>query len=167
MHENGTIMIQFGHQVPTYDSSPSDSPREVSGMSEGSLNEQNGQSGNRNGYTKSDEGKMMSALSLGNTDTAYTQPKPDRAHPFVSLGCVAQTDFFLKSNCLLIGKACEFCQDVYVFRPCHTRMVIRSMVVQWPLMAHMLLCTPRWWAWYHPLESHCQLNQLLPKSPSM
>ncbi|KAK1652588.1 hypothetical protein QYE76_070393 [Lolium multiflorum] len=82
MHENGTIMIQFGHQVPNYDSSASDSPREVSGMSEGSLNEQNGQSGNRNGYTKSDEGKMMSALSLGNTDTAYTQPKPDRAHPF-------------------------------------------------------------------------------------
>ena len=47
--------------------------------------------GNRNGYTKSDEGKMMSALSLGNTDTAYTQPKPDRTHPFVSLGCIAQT----------------------------------------------------------------------------
>ncbi|CAM0871547.1 unnamed protein product [Alopecurus aequalis] len=82
MHESGTIMIQFGPQVPNCDSSASDSPQEVSGMSEGSLNEQNDQSGNRNGYTKSDEGKMMSALSLGNTDTAYTPPKPDRIHPF-------------------------------------------------------------------------------------
>jgi hypothetical protein len=57
--------------------------------------------GNRNGYTKSDEGKMMSALSLGNTDTAYTQPKPDRAHPFVSLGCVAHTftNFLISIAC--------------------------------------------------------------------
>jgi nuclear transcription factor Y alpha len=82
MHENGTIMIQFGHQVPNCDSSASDSPQEVSGMSEGSLNDHTDQSGNRNGYTKSDEGKMMSALSLGNTDNAYAHPKPDRAHPF-------------------------------------------------------------------------------------
>ncbi|KAI4992707.1 hypothetical protein ZWY2020_007020 [Hordeum vulgare] len=82
MHENGTIMIQFGQQVPNYESSASDSPREVSGMSEGSFNEQNDQSGNRDGYTKSDEGKMMSALSLGNSETAYTPPKPDRTHPF-------------------------------------------------------------------------------------
>nr|AAS78486.1 CCAAT-box transcription factor complex WHAP12 [Triticum aestivum] len=51
-------------------------------MSEGSFNEQNDQSGNRDGYTKSDEGKMMSALSLGNSETAYTPPKPDRTHPF-------------------------------------------------------------------------------------
>ncbi|KQK23361.1 nuclear transcription factor Y subunit A-7 [Brachypodium distachyon] len=82
MHENGTIMIQFGHQVPNYDSSASDSPQEVSGMSEGSHNEQNEQSGRRDGYTNSDEGKMMSALSLGNSETTYAQPKPDRTHPF-------------------------------------------------------------------------------------
>jgi hypothetical protein len=46
--------------------------------------------GNRDGYTKSDEGKMMSALSLGNSETAYTPPKPDRTHPFVSLYYDAQ-----------------------------------------------------------------------------
>ncbi|EMS54154.1 Nuclear transcription factor Y subunit A-9 [Triticum urartu] len=83
MQENGTIMIQFGQQVPNCESSASDSPQEVSGMSEGSFNEQNDQSGNRDGYAKSsDEGKMMSALSLGNSETAYTPPKPDRTHPF-------------------------------------------------------------------------------------
>nr|AAS78484.1 CCAAT-box transcription factor complex WHAP10 [Triticum aestivum] len=82
MHENGTIMIQFGQQVPNCESSASDSPQEVSGMSEGSFNEQNDQSGNRDGYTKSDGGKTMSALSLGNSETAYTPPKPDRTHPF-------------------------------------------------------------------------------------
>jgi nuclear transcription factor Y, alpha len=42
-------MIQFGHQVPDYDSSAtqstSGSQQEVSGMSEGSLNEQNDRSG--------------------------------------------------------------------------------------------------------------------------
>ncbi|XP_040378147.1 nuclear transcription factor Y subunit A-6 isoform X2 [Oryza brachyantha] len=71
--ENGTVMIQFGHKMPDYESSAtqstSGSPREASGMSEGSLNEQNDQSGNLEGYTKSDEGKMMSALSLGKSET--------------------------------------------------------------------------------------------------
>jgi hypothetical protein len=42
-------MIQFGHQMPDYDSpatqSTSESHQEVSGMSEGSLNEHNDQSG--------------------------------------------------------------------------------------------------------------------------
>jgi nuclear transcription factor Y alpha len=88
MHENGTVMIQFGHHMPDYDSSASDSPQEVSGMSEGSFNEQNDQSGHLDGYKKSDEGKMMSALSLGNSETAYAQPKPDRSHPFaISYPC--------------------------------------------------------------------------------
>ena len=41
MHENGTIMIQFGQQVPNYKSSASDSPQEVFGMSKGSFNEKN------------------------------------------------------------------------------------------------------------------------------
>ncbi|XP_062210065.1 nuclear transcription factor Y subunit A-6-like isoform X2 [Phragmites australis] len=82
--ENGTIMIQFGHQMPDYESSATqstgESHQEVSGMSEGSLNEHNDQSGNLNGYTKSDENKMMSALSLGNPD--YAHPKPDRSQSF-------------------------------------------------------------------------------------
>ena len=39
--ENGTIMIQFGQQVPNYKSSASDSPQEVFGMSKGSFNEKN------------------------------------------------------------------------------------------------------------------------------
>ena len=47
--ENGTIMIQFGHQMPDYNSpatqSTSESHQEVSGMSEGSLNDHNDQSG--------------------------------------------------------------------------------------------------------------------------
>lgn len=47
IHENGTIKIQFGHQVSTYDLSPSDSPH-VSGMSEGSFNEHNCESGSHN-----------------------------------------------------------------------------------------------------------------------
>jgi len=42
-------MIQFGHQMPDYDSpatqSTSESHQEVSGMSEGSLNEHNDHSG--------------------------------------------------------------------------------------------------------------------------
>jgi len=42
-------MIQFGHQMPDYDSpatqSTSESHQEVSGMSEGSLNDHNDQSG--------------------------------------------------------------------------------------------------------------------------
>ncbi|KAL6648712.1 hypothetical protein ACP70R_012936 [Stipagrostis hirtigluma subsp. patula] len=84
--ENGTIMIQFGHQMPDYDSSAtqstSESHQEVSGMSEGSLNEHNDQSGKLDGYTKSDENKMMSALSLGNSETAYGHPKPDRSQSF-------------------------------------------------------------------------------------
>ncbi|KAG2543086.1 nuclear transcription factor Y subunit A-7-like isoform X1 [Panicum virgatum] len=84
--ENGTIMIQFGHQMPDYDSpatqSTSESHQEVSGMSEGSLNDHNDQSGNHDGYSKSDENKMMSALSLGNPETAYAHPKPDRSQSF-------------------------------------------------------------------------------------
>uniref|UniRef100_A0A0D9VQ48 Nuclear transcription factor Y subunit n=1 Tax=Leersia perrieri TaxID=77586 RepID=A0A0D9VQ48_9ORYZ len=84
--ENGTVMIQFGHQMPDYESSAtqstSGSPREVSGMSEGSRNEQNDQSGNLNGYSKSDEGKMMSALSLGKSETVYAHSEPDRSQPF-------------------------------------------------------------------------------------
>ncbi|KAF8776290.1 hypothetical protein HU200_003696 [Digitaria exilis] len=79
-------MIQFGHQMPDYDSpatqSTSESHQEVSGMSEGSLNEHNDQSGNHDGYSKSDENKMMSALSLGNPETAYAHPKPDRSQSF-------------------------------------------------------------------------------------
>ncbi|PAN51318.1 hypothetical protein PAHAL_9G585300 [Panicum hallii] len=84
--ENGTIMIQFGHQMPDYDSpatqSTSESHQEVSGMSEGSLNDHNDQSGNHDGYSKSDENKMMSALSLGNPETAYVHPKTDRSQSF-------------------------------------------------------------------------------------
>jgi nuclear transcription factor Y alpha len=84
--ENGTIMIQFGHQVPDYDSSAtqstSGSQQEVSGMSEGSLNEQNDRSGNLYGYTKSDENKMMSALSLGNPETGYAHQKSDRSQSY-------------------------------------------------------------------------------------
>ncbi|XP_062216565.1 nuclear transcription factor Y subunit A-7-like isoform X3 [Phragmites australis] len=86
MTQNGTIMIQFGHQMPDYDSSAtqstSESHQEVSGMSEGSLNEHNDRSGNLDGYTKIDENKMMSALSLGNPETAYAHPKPDRSQSF-------------------------------------------------------------------------------------
>ncbi|CAL4921023.1 unnamed protein product [Urochloa decumbens] len=86
MRQNGTIMIQFGHQMPDYDSpatqSTSESHQEVSGMSEGSLNEHNDQSGNHDGYSKSDENKMMSALSLGNSETAYAHSKPDHSQPF-------------------------------------------------------------------------------------
>jgi len=79
-------MIQFGHQMPGYNSpatqSTSESHQEVSGMSEGSLNDHNDQSGNHDGYSKSDENKMMSALSLGNPETAYAHPKPDRSQSF-------------------------------------------------------------------------------------
>ncbi|KAG8073667.1 hypothetical protein GUJ93_ZPchr0006g42460 [Zizania palustris] len=79
-------MIQFGHQMAECDSpatqSTSESHQEVSGMSEGSLNEQNDQSGNFDGYTKSDEGKMMSTLSLGNSETVYAHSAPDRSQPF-------------------------------------------------------------------------------------
>ncbi|KAJ1298568.1 hypothetical protein BS78_01G463300 [Paspalum vaginatum] len=86
MRQNGTIMIQFGHQMHDYDSpatqSTSESHQEVSGMSEGSLNEHNDQSGTFDGYSKGDENKMMSALSLGNSETAYAHPKPDRNQSF-------------------------------------------------------------------------------------
>ncbi|KAK3150630.1 hypothetical protein QOZ80_3AG0235660 [Eleusine coracana subsp. coracana] len=79
-------MIQFGHQMPNYDSSAtqstSGSQQEVSGMSEGSLNEHNDQSGNLDGYTKNDENKMMSALSLGNPETAYAHKKSDRSQSY-------------------------------------------------------------------------------------
>ncbi|CAL4921025.1 unnamed protein product [Urochloa decumbens] len=73
--------------MPDYDSpatqSTSESHQEVSGMSEGSLNEHNDQSGNHDGYSKSDENKMMSALSLGNSETAYAHSKPDHSQPFM------------------------------------------------------------------------------------
>ncbi|PWZ57745.1 hypothetical protein Zm00014a_010362 [Zea mays] len=82
-------MIQFGHQMPDYDSPATQSTsetshQEASGMSEGSLNEHNNDhSGNLDGYSKSDENKMMSALSLGNPETAYAHnPKPDRTQSF-------------------------------------------------------------------------------------
>ncbi|TVU48229.1 hypothetical protein EJB05_07858 [Eragrostis curvula] len=79
-------MIQFGHQMPDYDSSAtqstSGSHQEVSGMSEGSLNEHNDRSGNLDGYTKSDEDKMMSALSLGNPETGHAHPKSDRGQSY-------------------------------------------------------------------------------------
>ncbi|KAL6867748.1 hypothetical protein ACP4OV_015772 [Aristida adscensionis] len=72
--------------MPDYDSSAtqstSESHQEVSGMSEGSLNGHNDQSGNLDGYTKSDENKMMSALSLGTPETGYAHPKPDRSQFF-------------------------------------------------------------------------------------
>ncbi|KAL5209681.1 hypothetical protein ABZP36_005304 [Zizania latifolia] len=38
--------------------------------------------GNFDGYMKSDEGKMMSALSLGNSETAYVHSAPDSSQPF-------------------------------------------------------------------------------------
>lgn len=41
--------------------------------------------GNLDGYTKSDEGKMMSALSLGKSETVYAHSEPDRSQPFVSV----------------------------------------------------------------------------------
>lgn len=90
MRQNGAVMIQFGHQMPDYDSPATQSTseashQEASGMSEGSLNEHNNDhSGNLDGYSKSDENKMMSALSLGNPETAYAHnPKPDRTQSFM------------------------------------------------------------------------------------
>lgn len=41
--------------------------------------------GNLDGYTKSDEGKMMSALSLGKSETVYAHSEPDCSQPFVSV----------------------------------------------------------------------------------
>jgi hypothetical protein len=43
--------------------------------------------GNHDGYSKSDENKMMSALSLGNPETAYAHQKPDRSQSFVRSNC--------------------------------------------------------------------------------
>ncbi|KAG8097050.1 hypothetical protein GUJ93_ZPchr0013g34875 [Zizania palustris] len=71
--------------MPDYNSPATQSTsgsQEVFGMSEGNPNKKNDRSGNFDGYTKSDEGKMMSALSLGNSGTAYVHPAPDRSQPF-------------------------------------------------------------------------------------
>ena len=43
--------------------------------------------GNHDGYSKSDENKMMSALSLGNPETAYAHPKTNHSQSFVSSNC--------------------------------------------------------------------------------
>jgi len=54
--------------------------------------------GNHDGYSKSDENKMMSALSLGNPETAYAHPKTDRSQSFVSSNC-SSPYVILSSNC--------------------------------------------------------------------
>jgi hypothetical protein len=97
----------------------------------------------------------MSALSLGNPETAYAHnPKPDRTQSFVSFQMPSALEAFIKSllllgffllssscSCLLVlqwGQSCEL-RSTHLFRPYHTHMPIHTTVARWQqLMARML-----------------------------
>lgn len=99
----------------------------------------------------------MSALSLGNPETAYAHnPKPDRTQSFVSFQMPSALEAFIKSLLLLGffffffllvaavylfssgGQSCEL-RSTHLFRPYHTHMPIHTTVARWQqLMARML-----------------------------